>query len=85
MTYLYIIGFFLIGIYLVVMGVKEYRFLLLPAIYFIFMGIWWSVDIPLEVDLQAGIYVWILRIVSAVVLVVTGVIYYFKYYRQNKS
>ena len=85
MTYLYIIGFFLIGIYLVVMGIQEYRFLLLPAIYFIFMGVWWSVDIPLEVDLQAGIYVWILRIVSALVFVVTGLIYYFKYYRKNKS
>ena len=85
MTYLYIVGFFLIGIYLVVMGIKEYRFLLLPGIYFIFMGAWWLVDIPLEANLQSGVYVWILRGISAVVLGATGLIYYFKYYKQNKQ
>lgn len=85
MTYLYIVGFLLIGIYLVVMGIKEYRFLLLPGVYFIFMGAWWIVDIPLTADLQSGIYVWVLRIVSAAVLIVTGLIYYFKYYKQNKQ
>lgn len=85
MTYLYIVAFLLIGIYLIFSAIKEYRFLLLPGVYFIFMGAWWIADISLEVNLQVGIYVWILRIVSAVVFAITGLIYYFKYYKQNKQ
>lgn len=85
MTYLYIVAFLLIGIYLIFLAIKEYRFLLLPGVYFIFMGVWWIADIPLEANLQTGIYVWVLRAISAVVFVITGLVYYFKYYKQNKK
>lgn len=85
MTYLYIVTFFLTGIYLVVKAIKDYRFLLLPGIYFIFMGVWWLIDIPLKADLQSGVYMWILRGISAIILLATGLIYYFKYYKQNKQ
>lgn len=85
MTYLYIVAFLLIGIYLIFLAIKEYRFLLLPGVYFIFMGVWWIADISLEANLQTGIYVWVLRIISAVVFVITGLVYYFKYYKQNKK
>lgn len=85
MEYLFIGVFFLIGIYLVFVAVKEYQFLLLPAIYFIFMGSWRLADFFTELDLHSGIYAWIVRGVSAVVLVVTGLIYYHKYYKPNKQ
>ena len=85
MDYLFVGVFFLIGIYLVFIAVKEYRFLLLPAIYFIFMGSWRLADFFTEADLHSGISAWIVRAVSAFVLIVTGFIYYFKYYKQNKQ
>lgn len=87
MDYLYAAGFTLIGIYLIYYAIKEFRFLLLPGIYFVFLGIWWlASQLTPETDLLGGIYAWILRGISAVVLLVTGLIYYFKYKRpHNKS
>lgn len=85
MNYLYIIVFFLSGIYLVFTAIKEYRFLLLPGIYFIFLGAWWLIDIPVQADLLNGVYGWIIRAISAIILLATGAIYYFKYYKQNKQ
>lgn len=80
MGYLYTAGFALLGIYLIYNAIKEFRFLLLPGIYFIFLSGWWLANelIP-EVDLLGGAYAWILRGISAVVFVITGLIYYFKY------
>ncbi|MEE0859614.1 MAG: hypothetical protein U0M12_09165 [Acutalibacteraceae bacterium] len=85
MGYVYTIAFVIIGIYLIYYAIKEYRFLLLPGIYFIFLGGWWLTDELLtNVNLLGGIYGWVIRGISAVVLVITGLIYYFKY-RKNKS
>lgn len=80
MDYLYTAGFALFGIYLIYNAIKEFRFLLLPGIYFVFLSVWWLTNqlIP-DVDLLGGIYAWILRGISAVVLVITGLIYYFRY------
>ncbi len=86
MVYLYIVAFFIIGIYLIFTGIKSYRILLLPGVYFLFLGGWWLADVLLvNVDLLGGIYSWIIRAVSAVVLLVTSIIYYFKYYKPNKD
>ena len=85
MEYLFIGVFFLIGIYLVVTAIKEYRFLLLPAVYFMFLGSWRLADLFTQADLHSGIYAWIVRAVSAIVLIITGLIYYFKYYKQSKQ
>ena len=85
MEYLFIGVFFLIGIYLVFTAIKEYRFLLLPAVYFMFLGSWRLADFFTEVDLHSGIYAWIVRAVSAVTLIITGLIYYLKYYKPNKQ
>ena len=86
MVYLYIVAFAVIGIYLIISGIKAYRILLLPGVYFLFLGAWWLVDVLLvNIDLLGGIYSWIIRAVSAVTLLVTGIIYYFKYYKPNKD
>ncbi len=85
MGYLFTAAFLIIGIYLIFYAVKEYRFLLLPGIYFIILGIWWLIDeLNTSIDLTNGVFGWVIRGVSAAVLIVTGVIYYFKYYK-NKS
>lgn len=86
MVYLYIVAFFLIGIYLIVTGIKAYRVLLLPGVYFLFLGAWWLADVLLaDVNLLGGIYSWIIRAVSAVILLITSIIYYFKYYKPSKD
>ncbi|MEE0264914.1 MAG: hypothetical protein UD936_04730 [Acutalibacteraceae bacterium] len=86
MVYLYIVAFFLIGIYLIITGIKDYRILLLPGVYFLFLGAWWLADVILaDVDLLGGIYSWIIRAVSAVILLVTGIIYYSKYYKPHEN
>ena len=86
MVYLYIVAFAVIGIYLIITGIKTYRILLLPGIYFLFLGAWWLADVLLvNIDLLGGIYSWIIRVVSAVTLLVTGIIYYFKYYKPSKE
>ena len=43
--------------------------------YFIFTGIWWLANQLIQVDLMSGIYIWILRAVSALVLLMCMVIY----------
>lgn len=84
MEYLYAIGFFIIGIYLIYNAIKEFRFLALPGIYFMFLSIWWIVNkLTPDIDLMGGIFGWILRGISVVVLIITGVIYYFKYKRNS--
>lgn len=85
MGYIYTAAFVIIGIYLIYNAIKEYRFLLLPGIYFIFLGGWWLANELLpDVNLMSGVFGWIIRGLSVVVLVITGLIYYFKY-KRNKN
>lgn len=82
MGYIYSVAFFLIGIYLIYNAVKEFKFLFLPGIYFALLGIWWLINqLTPEINLTGGVFEWIIRAVSVVVLVITGLIYYFKYKR----
>ncbi len=79
MSYLYVVGLWIVGIYLIYMAIKEYRILFIPAIYFVFLGAWRLADIYTATNLMQGVYAWILRGISFGVLVVTGVIYYMVY------
>lgn len=84
MGYLYALGFLIIGIYLIYNAIKEFRFLLLPGIYFIILCIWWIINqLTPDIELTNGIFGWILRGISVVVLIITGLIYYFKYKRNS--
>ena len=79
MPYLYVVGLWIVGIYLIYMAIKEYRILWIPAIYFVFLGAWRLADIYTVTNLMQGVYAWILRGISFGVLVITGVIYYLIY------
>ena len=79
MPYLYVVGLWIVGIYLIYMAIKEYRILFIPAIYFVFLGAWRLADIYTATNLMQGGYAWVLRGISFGVLVVTGVIYYLVY------
>ena len=84
MGYLFTAMFFIIGIYLIFNAIKEFRFLLLPGIYFVVLGIWWLIDeLTPGIDITGGMFAWGIRGVSLVVLIITGAIYYFKYYRNR--
>ena len=84
MDYIYIVGFFLAGAYLVYRGVREFKIIIIPGIYFFLLGIWRLADklIP-GVELMGGVYAWIIRIVSLCVLAATVIIYYMKYMRKK--
>ncbi len=79
MPYLYVVGLWIVGIYLIYMAIKEYRILWIPAVYFILLGAWRLADIYTTANLMQGGYAWALRGISFGVLVVTGLIYYVIY------
>ena len=79
MPYLYGAGLLIVGGYLIYMAVKEFRILFIPAIYFLFLGIWRFADIYTDAELMQGVYAWILRGISLAVMLATALIYYFRY------
>ncbi len=44
--------------------------------YFVFLGLWWGANEFVQADLMNGAYGWILKGVSAAVLLFCGIIYY---------
>ena len=83
MPYIYVIGLWIVGIYLIYMAVKEYRILFIPAVYFLFLGAWRMADIYTSVSLMQGGYAWILRGISFVVMLITGILYYIVYRKKQ--
>lgn len=68
MNYLYSGIWFVVAVLLFVRFRKESKTIYLLSGYFTFMGIWWLADAIMSVDLMSGIYAWILRGVSFVVV-----------------
>ena len=54
---------------------KEGKVIIAVSLYFLFLSIWWLANQLIQVDLMSGIYIWILRAVSALVLLMCMVIY----------
>lgn len=69
MGYLYSAVWFVVAIMLFVRFRKESVVVYILSGYFAFAGIWWLVDQFAEADMLNGIYGWVLRIVSVVMLV----------------
>lgn len=65
-----------IAVILLVRFRKESPAVVPMSLYFVFLGGWWAVNEFAPMDLMHDPYVWILRGVSAVMLVFCGVIYY---------
>lgn len=84
MDYIYIAGFLLVGAYLLYRGFREFKILIIPGVYFLFLGGWRLADkLMPEAELMQGVYAWIIRIVSLFVLAAVGAVYYIKYIREK--
>lgn len=76
MGYFYAGVWAIVAVYLFVMAFKESKFLLIVSGLFAFMSVWWLVNELLPVDLFAGMFGIIFRIVIGIVLVVLLIIYF---------
>ena len=85
MGYVYALLWFVIAVVLFVQFRKESRIIIGVSAYFVFLGIWWLANQIVSVDLMGGIYVWILRGVSALVLVVCMAGYVFQRNKEGDS
>lgn len=74
--YVYSVLWLIIAVMLFLRFRKENKVVYLLSFYFVFLSVWWFLDqfIP-RINLMDGMYVWILRLVSAFVLCVSLLIY----------
>ena len=75
MGYVYAGLWLLIAVMLFFRFRKEGKVIIAVSLYFLFLSIWWLANQLIQVDLMSGIYIWILRAVSALVLLMCMVIY----------
>lgn len=76
MGYVYAVLWLIIAVMLFLRFRKENKVVYLLSVYFIFLSVWWFIDeFVAGLNLMDGMYAWILRGVSAVVLTVCLVIY----------
>ena len=68
MGYVYAALWFFIALILFLRFRSEGKVIIGVSIYFLFLGCWWLANQILPVDLMSGVYVWVLRGISAVVL-----------------
>lgn len=76
MNYLYSGLWFVVAVLLFVRFRKEGKVIYLLSGYFVFMGVWWLADAIMAVDLMSGVYGWILRGVSFVVILILLLMYF---------
>lgn len=84
MGYVYSALWFVIAIILIVRFRKESKIIYVLSGYFAVMGVWWLTNEFVSVDLMNGIYGWIFRGISAVVIVIL-IIAYFREKRNKES
>ncbi len=86
MEYLYSCLWFGVGIYLIIKGIKDYKFLCIFGAYFIFLGGWWLADelLPSIDLLNDQPYANIVRVISAII-VGFGIYKYIKQKRKTKE
>ena len=75
MGYLYSALWFIVAAVLLIRFRKESAVVYILSGYFAFAGVWWLADQLAEADMLSGIYGWILRIVSTVMLIGVGIVY----------
>lgn len=75
MGYIYTALWFVLAILLFVKFRKESRIIYVLCAYFLYAGGWWLANQLLEVDLMAGVYGWVFRGISVVMLVMLAVVY----------
>ncbi len=75
MGYVYSGLWFLIAILLFVRFRGEGKVVYVLSGYFVIMGIWWLINQMVQIDLMSGVYGWVFRGISALMLVVLVVTY----------
>lgn len=76
MGYFYAVMWLIVGLLLIFKISKENKIFYLLGAYFIYMGAWWGVNEYLpEVNLFDGVYGWIFKGISFVILVIIVVFY----------
>lgn len=75
MGYIYTVLWFITALLLFFKFRKESRIVYVLSGYFIYLGFWWLANQLLEADLMNGIYGWIFRGVSLVMLIILAVVY----------
>ncbi len=80
-SYLYVVLWYVLALYLLYIAVKYDRFFFVPAAFFVFLGTWALVNNLTETDLMSGVYGWIYRGVAILALILCAV----KYYLSKKS
>ncbi len=75
MGYIYSALWFVTAFILLVRFRKESIVIYILSAYFIFAGGWWLTNELIDIDLMGGLYGWILRIVSVVMLIVVAAVY----------
>lgn len=75
MGYIYASMWMIIGILLFVKTRKINPLFIIVSFYFEFMGIWWLLNELTSIDMFKGIYILVFRIISAVVLVISAMLY----------
>ena len=76
MEYVYPAIWFMAGLILIARMGKENKIFYLAGAFFLFLGGWWLADVLLTVDLMSGVWGWVLRGVSAVMLLILGAFYF---------
>lgn len=76
-SYIYIVLWYVLALYLIYIAVREDRFFFVPAAFFVFLGTWALVNNLIETDLMDGVYGWIYRGVAILALILCAVKYYF--------
>ena len=75
--YIYAAVWFVLAAYLIYLGVKGSRILLIPGCFFIFLGAWALIDELSEIDLMGGPWGWIYR-AAALAALIPCAIWYFR-------
>lgn len=85
MTYLYAAMWFLIGLILIFRMGRENRVFYGVGAFFLLLGGWWFADAVLSVNLFEGVWIWILRGITAVVLLLASLAFAREYRKDRKG
>lgn len=84
MEYVYAGMWLLVGLILIFRMGKENRVFYLAGAFFLILGGWWLANALTEVNLFAGVWGWVLRIITAVALILLCLVFW-KTYSQDKA
>nr|WP_319489543.1 hypothetical protein [uncultured Caproiciproducens sp.] len=76
MPYVYAAMWFIVGLILIFRMSRENRVFYAVGAFFILLGGWWLANAALGANLFTGVWGWVLRAITAAVLILACVVYY---------